>query len=288
MATCEQIARIDIAFQSALLSLLAPRERKRMKVSVIVVSAVILCTALMCSGTASAQPHRPDEAGAEPLPNTDLNVWLRRLVGKYKLDGAANPFGCPDNCSGVKGKVDCIAIGTGPGVQCILNATWQERWSFQGQPILLAYLDPSMMLMGLDPGISAINMLLVNDKGLPEGALGRIKGITASFYSPCVNMPVFDTSARQPAPADPGAVDANSPDTTGSEISNENSPASAGSAASYADSSDTVGAGSGCRHTVRIEAKADANLIYMWTQPYNVLLQLRRLPPDGDSAVPAN
>jgi hypothetical protein len=265
-----------------------------MKASVIIVRAGIICTALICSGTASAQPHRPEESGAEPLPNTAMDVWLRRLVGMYKLEGAANMGGClrakgGSDCSTVKGKVDCIAIGTGPGVQCILNATWMEVWGVpEGDPEVIAYLDPAMMLLGLDPGRSSINMLLVNDKGLPEGTYGRIKGNTATFYSPCVNTPVFETSAAQSAIVDFGADDPNSSDSTGSEFSNESPSVSLGSGALYADSSETAGGGSSCSHTVRIEARENANLIYMWTQPHNVLLQLRRLPPDGDRAAPAN
>jgi hypothetical protein len=256
-----------------------------MKISVLTVSAVVSCIALLCCSTANAQPHVEAEAGAEPLPNTDMDVWLRRLVGSYKLDGSAGSFGCPSACSGVKGKVDCIAIGTGPGVQCILNATWQEYWTMTGQPQLLDYLDPSMMLLGLDPGRSAINMLLVNDKGLPEGGPGRIKGNTATFYSPCVNTPVYDASGMRTA--EPGANNSNASESSGSEFSGDNSSGSPGSNASKLNSSDTVGGGSGCSHPVRIEAKADANIIYMWTEPYNVLLQLRRIPPDGGNAATA-
>src|SRR5512147_1103009 len=121
-----------------------------MKASAITVSAIVSCAALLSCSAASAQPHVAAESGAEPIPNADMDVWLRRLVGSYKLDGSANAFACPSACSGVKGKVDCTAIGTGPGVQCIMNATWQEYWSMTGQPTLIDYLDPSMMLFGLD------------------------------------------------------------------------------------------------------------------------------------------
>jgi hypothetical protein len=256
-----------------------------MKVSVIAVSAVLSCTALSCSGTASAQPRVVDEAGGDPVPDADMDVWLRRLVGNYKLDGAANSFACPSACSGVKGKVDCIAIGTGPGVQCVLNATWQEYWDMRGNPTLVDYLDPSMMLFGVDPGRSAINMLLVNDKGLPEGGFGRIKGNTATFYSPCVNTPVHDISAQRTP--DPSVDVSSSSEASGSEGSGESSSDSPAGNTSTVNSSDTVGGGTGCTHPVRIEAKADANIIYMWTEPYGVLLQLRRIRTEEGSAAPA-
>jgi hypothetical protein len=252
-----------------------------MKVSVIAVSAVLSCTALSCCGTAVAQPRTVDEAGGEPVPDADMDVWLRRLVGKYKLDGAANAFACPSSCSGVKGKVDCIAIGTGPGVQCVLNATWQEYWDMRGNPTLVDYLDPSMMLFGLDPGRSAINMLLVNDKGLPEGGFGKIKGNTATFHSPCVNTPVYDTSTMQ-SQASPVA-DPNSSRSSDNESGESSSGLPPSNNAPSLNSSDTIGGGAGCTHPVRIEAKADANIIYMWTEPYGVLLQLRRIRTEEGS-----
>jgi hypothetical protein len=194
--------------------------------------------AALAADQASAQAHLPPPKWEDPIgPTAAPDVWLRRLVGKYKFDGVATAGGDCFNsqgatmCAGIKGKGDCIAVGTGPGVQCIFNATWQDIWSPRGDPILISFLDPSMALFGLDPGYSAINMLLVNDKGLPRGGLGFNKG----------NVATFKTCLYQ---------------------------------------------GGDCGQIIRIEARSDANIVYMWIDS-NVQLTLRRDPPKGEGDAPA-
>jgi hypothetical protein len=147
-------------------------------------------------------------ATAEP------DVWLKRLVGRYEVDGAIAPVDtgevesdenqeggeeCSDGeicatpslprLTSIAGKIDCVAIGTGPGVQCVINIVWSEEW-VGGKPVPVAYLDPSMMLFGLGPQHGEINMLLVDDHGLAEGGAGRIGGNTAVFMVPCTNARV--------------------------------------------------------------------------------------------------
>ncbi len=113
-------------------------------------------------------------------------------------------------CSGIRGKGDCVAIGKGPGVQCMLNVTWQDFYEMLFQkaetkddavdnsptgnfelPGGVSYLDPSVALFGIDPRKAQVNYLLVDQKGLPEGGLGSIKGNTATFRTTCVNAPAL-------------------------------------------------------------------------------------------------
>jgi hypothetical protein len=177
-----------------------------------------------------------------------MDVWLRRLVGRYTFDGLVNlnPWGeCGlDSCQGVKGKGDCVGVGDGPGVQCVFNLTWPDVYdvnfgsgTVSAKPGAISYLDPAMALFGLDPGQSAINYLLVNNRGLPEGGLGASKGNRATFRTRCVNEPV------------------------------------------------------GCDRIIRIEARPDATLLYMWidvetgmggdkTLASTIVLSLRRVPQD--------
>lgn len=56
-------------------------------------------------------------------------------------------------------------------------------------PGAVSYLNPAMALFGLDSRNSAINYLLVDNKGLPEGGLGRNTGNRATFRTRCVNQP---------------------------------------------------------------------------------------------------
>jgi hypothetical protein len=45
----------------------------------------------------------------------------------------------------------------------------------------MSYLDPAMILIGLDPGKSTLNFMLVDNKGLAEAGSGFISGNRATF-----------------------------------------------------------------------------------------------------------
>jgi hypothetical protein len=204
---------------------------------------------------ATAQPREAVAVeGTTFTPVTDtagMSDWLKRLVGRYKFDGMIQLGGtsiCPPACEPIKGLGDCVAIGNGPGVQCIFNAIWQdlvqvdfEAGTAEGPPGAVAYLDPAMLLFGLDPGASSVRNLLVNDKGLPEGGPGGIVNATVKFKAQCVNEEV------------------------------------------------------GCERIMRIEAKPDANLVYMWIDAVDattgdpitqIILSLRRVPQAGGDEAP--
>lgn len=187
--------------------------------------ALLLTGALLASGQVAADPRSIQAAGQETGPPAPSDVWLRRLVGKYRVDGLVHVVGRGDcgtlppdptstrveappepYCQPIKGTGDCVAIGKGPGVQCVLNVTWKDMYEMVLQqseegaetvdssptgifelPAGVSYLDPAMALFGLDPGKSQINYLLVDNKGLPEGGLGQITGNRATFRTTCVN-----------------------------------------------------------------------------------------------------
>lgn len=160
----------------------------------LIVAVLAGVAALACSD-ADAQPRAPEKMGGAVTPDADMDVWLRRLVGRYTFEGMVqivHDGDCdsiePQICQSIKGKGDCVAVGDGPGVQCILDVTWLDMFQ---QPGGVSYLDPAMALFGLDPGNSALNYLLVDNKGLPEGGQGYIKGNRATFRTLYVNAPVL-------------------------------------------------------------------------------------------------
>ncbi len=215
-----------------------------------------------------------------------MDVWLKRLVGRYQFEGLVEVVKTEDHrcgqlppdpansnppppaepwCSSIKGKGDCIAIGTGAGVQCVLNVTWQDLYDVNmddgkvyNLPGGVSYLDPAMLLFGLDPGKSGINYLLVDNKGLPEGGLGFVAGNRATFKTPCVNGPALLGAMK---PLDPPART--------------------------------------CDRTIYIDAKPDAKLVFMSIdidineEPFTrYVMSLRRVPqvqgPVVSSASPAS
>jgi hypothetical protein len=178
-----------------------------------------------------------------PLPVVDaagMGAWLMRLGGRYQVDGMVEVvfdhddfhahrcgFVNPDGtvvepfCKNVTGKADCVNIGKGPGVQCILQISWQEMFFIVSGfpepnpnpgpepspppappgvytlPGGNSFLRPAMLMIGMDPHQAGLKFLLVNDKGLPEGGAGTIKGDRATLPMPCVNGPVVLNSMRQ-------------------------------------------------------------------------------------------
>jgi hypothetical protein len=223
-------------------------------------STWIAAAALLIAATAGADPRSPPKVDDTVVPTPEPDVWLRRLVGRYNFEGvvevAYNYEGFDEHkcgplppdpskqdnppppaepyCSSIKGKGDCVGIGTGPGVQCILNVGWPDIYVDQGQynlPGGVAYLDPAMILFGLDPGRSAITYLLVDNKGLPEGGPGTISGNRAIFKTSCVNA--ADLFQRMPPPPSPPE------------------------APNYRTSPRT------CQRTLRIDAKADPKVVHL-------------------------
>lgn len=153
----------------------------------------------------------------EPMTETwQIAAWMRRLAGHYRVDGSV--FMLPrtfefrgtdgelreiefqQRLISAKGAADCKAVGTGPGMQCILNVGWLDEFETIMDPDMgpvgvwnlpggVAYLNPSMMLVGLDPPNKGVRFQLVDSKGLPEGGSGSVAGNRMTLRAPCVNAP---------------------------------------------------------------------------------------------------
>lgn len=209
--------------------------------------AISLSGTLFSNSAAPAQPARSSAANSPSLSSAQVQepaavaAWLKRLAGKYRFDGhlevvfpgygCAHPEPPPDvayvpvpgadipppnpavsYCRNISGKGDCVGIGKGPGIQCVLSVGWQDlyeqvtpsaelddpRGGLYLLPGGVANLSPSVLLFGLDPGNAAINHLLVDQKGLPEGGLGFIAGNTATFKTTCVNAPTLLAGMKPP------------------------------------------------------------------------------------------
>jgi hypothetical protein len=217
-----------------------------------ILGMLLACISTLVCCSAQAQPREVVAVRGEAIePVTDPTAvaeWLRRLVGSYKLDGAIGD-------AGITGKGDCIAIGTGPGVQCIFNAICQEKWDQMGRPIIVDPLDPSMFLFGMDPSKATLNVLMVIDKGIASGGIGTLKGTASGGYGTIIK-------GVGALPGDMGPIN--------------------GITASF----ETCTQEGYCRPSIRIEAKADANILYMWV--VGAALTLRRVHEESDTDIPAS
>jgi hypothetical protein len=176
--------------------------RSRLAYALALAGAIILG-----GGPARAQPHAPltslqpdgtqaavDSANQRVTELSQVDVWLRRLVGRFSYEGIVD-LGAKGNLEDLKsvhGVSDCVAVGAGPGVQCVLNVLWEETWGPMGQERMggVSNLAPAMSQFGLDLDAVGVRYLLVDGKGIADFAgTGILRGNTATFRMICVNQP---------------------------------------------------------------------------------------------------
>ncbi|MDQ2639662.1 MAG: hypothetical protein M3Y79_03645 [Pseudomonadota bacterium] len=185
------------------------------------------------AGAAGTNPRKDARSAAYVVPPrvTDraaLSEWLLRLADGYRVDGAGTIYIQPvdpmrkrpspgeeeENSAQqeteyippmvfpLQGTGDCVSIGTGAGIHCILNIGWQDQFEVNMDPDAgtigvwnlpggVSYLNPSMLLVGLEPARQGLQLLLVDNKGLPEGASASVAGDRATMRVPCVNAPAL-------------------------------------------------------------------------------------------------
>lgn len=158
---------------------------------------ILLACAVLVAGKASAQGRAPspsrksaDQSESSILARraaklTELERWLGRLKGRFHIVGQIDQAwaGQPGRTiRPVRGVADCIGVGAGAGVQCLIDATWQPiTWTIQPtlevQPAMSEYftLHPTVLLFGLDPDSVAIRLLQVDDHSIAIAGLGSPK-----------------------------------------------------------------------------------------------------------------
>jgi len=128
---------------------------------------------------------------------SDMAAWLPRIVGRFRYEGmvdfntepadpggaASDPPPDPLKMKSARGLGDCIRIGTGPGVQCVLNVTWPEEWDPHGQPVEGGdqFLKPALVLYGLDPNAAVLRYLQLDAGGLVQDGPAPLQGDTVSW-----------------------------------------------------------------------------------------------------------
>lgn len=136
----------------------------------------LACLLMPALASAAGHPRTPPKPPESMSEQPSLAEWLPRLAGRYALEGVVDPESGQD-AQGVKGTADCVLVGEGPGVQCILDARWTQRWSRLGQPVgTPPYLHPAMLLLGVTTGEKAVRYLQVDYKGIAQGGNGLLGG----------------------------------------------------------------------------------------------------------------
>jgi hypothetical protein len=142
----------------------------------------------------------PEQIEAQRVQTVaDMEAWLRRLTGRLRYEGIEEvpPEYCVYGPSGrtcsaskpreVRGKWDCVGVGTGPGVHCVFGSTAPRRdvW----QPNMDA---PTMILFGIDPDTPQLRYMRFDEDGIAYEAVGELRGNTVQFRKACRHGPVSD------------------------------------------------------------------------------------------------
>lgn len=111
----------------------------------------------------------------------ELEEWLHRLVGRFRRD--AGVPGDWTDASGHGAEMDCVAIGTGAGVHCMIGSWRQEdRWlRSQTDSSKQIFSVGQLMLFGIDYNALEIRMVQVEPNGAVEQSSAALAGDTASF-----------------------------------------------------------------------------------------------------------
>lgn len=147
----------------------------------------------------------------------DMAAWLPRMVGRFTVEGVADFNGAgsmqavggassidagseegdgavvlatdesnsidPLKLKSAAGRADCVPIGKGPGVHCLINVTWVPEWTALGAPVEGGepFLAPAMKLFGLDSTEPTIMQLQLDTDGVAELESASLKGNTVRW-----------------------------------------------------------------------------------------------------------
>lgn len=173
------------------------------KIARIVVSrlaAAWLLSALAVCASEAPAPEEIPELGdilvSGEKPNRDpqqIIEWIRRLIGEFRYSGYVESFDADAAAQRrlVRGLGQCKPFGASPAVLCEMNVTWPTLRGPDGEEIPggRSTLRPAVFVLGLDPDRLGVRFLLVDNKGMGNGARSYLRGSSVSATMPCVDMP---------------------------------------------------------------------------------------------------
>lgn len=142
--------------------------------------ALLACAGVLACGDASAQARgsvkekiKADPAFARNTQLMELDSWLRRLVGKFRISTTYQPNA---------GEADCLAVGDGSGVHCLFRYTSSltGNWSVQ------------VFLFGLDLDGPGVRYLRLRSDSLAEAGVAKLHSDAVLFTGDC---PIIESPA---------------------------------------------------------------------------------------------
>jgi hypothetical protein len=168
---------------------------------------LLACAAPLGCGTALADPRdiqeiaslTPEQKEALRLEKAaDIDAWLRKLEGKFRIEGTFYREGDEVNVARASGLEDCVTIGPGAGMHCVINVVWDEDYGADGQggQTGVSSLAPAMIQYGYDPVTSRVRYLQVDNQSLAEPNESLLRGNTIATRTHCANTPASQVCER--------------------------------------------------------------------------------------------
>jgi hypothetical protein len=199
-----------------------PRTLRLVLVLALLLPMSTLAAGLTCAKPADSTLERRLEEPEEVASNASETVtsqkamlaWLRRLVGRYTLDGYIDPCGSGyiREQRAVTGKADCIATSVTPDVHCKFNLSWPAAGKGSGAttPDNVSDIAPAQLLFSIEVPLviktpfgtlippnyygdganhSGIVLVQVDNKDVGEYASGVLVNDTFLSTEPCMDKP---------------------------------------------------------------------------------------------------
>lgn len=153
-------------------------------------AAVQACCMLLVAAAASAAnprasineqlrtvgPETPEELEERRVRRLeDVDAWLKKLPGRYRIESLVVSLSFPGPPVGYSGMADCISVGNGAGVQCLV--------AIHGADIL------HLLLLGRNPDDLKVHVLEVDEKGIGEARSAPLRGSTSQSRAKVPNSP---------------------------------------------------------------------------------------------------
>lgn len=98
---------------------------------------------------------------------TEMQVWLRRLGGIYRIEGTYSNTG---GSSPIQGAAKCLGVGDGPAAPCVITATWKApKEAYKDVELdraLYRALQGLVIMLGVDADASRIRTALIDHRAV--------------------------------------------------------------------------------------------------------------------------
>lgn len=141
------------------------------------------------------------DAAMRARKQTEMEVWLRRLRGSYRVEGTYSNSG---GSQPVRGTANCLGVGDGSAAPCVITATWKAPKEtikdVELDRALYRALQGLVIMLGIDADASRIRVALMDYRAVRMSGY-LIDGV--AVFDGETTMYVFLPNPREPTPRNP-------------------------------------------------------------------------------------